>query len=142
REEWKTKDSGTTNNSGKYSFHGYQGKYIVTTKVGDVTDIDTVYLEPGSGAKTCEVIYNPATTDVNRFNSSSSPFSTILVNGKMIHFNCFTNKTQKMYLSAFTISGKLIAKMPVDISNGILAVKVPSGCHIFRISSEKEVLYT
>lgn len=142
REEWKTKDSGTTDNSGKYSFHGYQGKYIVTTKVGDVSDIDTVYLEPGSGAKTCEVIYNPATTDVKRFNSSSSPFSTILVNGKMIHFNSFTNKTPKMYLSAFTISGKLIAKMPMDISNGILAVTVPSGCHIFRISSEKEVLYT
>jgi GH35 family endo-1,4-beta-xylanase len=142
REEWKTKDSGTTDNGGKYSFHGYQGKYIVTTTVGDVVDVDTVYLEPGTGAKNIEVIYNPITVNISKFNNATSQFSTVIVNGKMVHFKGYSKKTENMYLSAFTISGKLIAKTPVDITNGVMAVTVPSGCHIFRISTEKEVLYT
>ncbi|HEX2956085.1 MAG TPA: endo-1,4-beta-xylanase [Chitinispirillaceae bacterium] len=142
REEWKTKDSGTTDNSGKYSFNGYQGKYIVTTKVGDLSDVDTIYLEPGSGAKTCEVTYNPVTTNVKKLNNSGSYLSTALVNGKMVNLNGYLKNTQNVYLSAFTISGKLIANIPVDITSGVMAVKVPTGCHIFRISTDKEVLYT
>lgn len=57
REEWRTNDSGTTDNSGNYSFRGFHGEYEVTISApGSAPVVTSIYLEPGDGIASYKIL--------------------------------------------------------------------------------------
>jgi len=144
RESWKTNITETTDASGKIDFNGYQGKYVATITEGSQTFIDTFYLEPGSGAKTLEVnLVNPSTR-IMESNADAKPvLKSLKFNNRMIDINMPLTTGEQLYLSTFSISGRLVSKRPVSMSNGIATVSASSsGCHIFSIGTADRILYT
>ncbi len=140
REEWKTKTNGTTNSAGKYSFKGYQGKYMATVTSGGNTMVDTFYLEPGSGAK--EVALRFDIVDIKRGGSGPGLRADVLcVNGRPIYMTIPAGGRQ-LYLSTYSVAGKLLSKIPVSVrGGGNLISNVPVGCHVFRIGTGERTLY-
>ncbi len=139
RAEWKTNDSGTTDANGKFSFNGFQGKYRLTVTSGGVVRSDTFYLEPGTGAKSIEI------SPTGIFTAGPSRLETIpfQLNGQTIHLTIPPGEDRRLYLSTYSLAGKVLSRTPVAIDKGTCSVTTqPSGCHIFRIGTADRVLYT
>ncbi|MBN1577692.1 MAG: endo-1,4-beta-xylanase [Chitinispirillaceae bacterium] len=145
REEWKTKVTKAPDASGKLSFNGYQGKYTVSLKEGDDMYIDTFYLEPGSGTKTVEVNLEKYVPPLHVESTGEKAYSgshIISVNGRPVILAMPIDGGQ-LYLSTFSVSGRLLLKVPFTISNSAgTFVNVPAGCHVFRIHTADWVCYT
>ncbi|MBN1306919.1 MAG: endo-1,4-beta-xylanase [Chitinispirillaceae bacterium] len=140
REEWKTKANGVTNASGNYSFKGYQGKYIATINNGGTTIIDTFYLEPGSGAKAIDLPKGGAA--ITRGGSQHGDRVPVRVNGRTIYL-LPPIEGRQLYLSTFSICGKLFSKTPLFVNNGTCVVSdIPSGCHVLHIGTVERTFYT
>lgn len=141
REEWKTKKNGvTTDANGKYSFEGFQGKYRVIVNTGGHTIIDTFYLEPGGGAKAINIPKSGSLNIVPN-NRPGVKNAFLKVNGQLIYMTLPVGNRQ-VYLSTYSIGGKLLLKIPVTINSGTALVsQIPSGCHVFRIGTVDRNLY-
>jgi endo-1,4-beta-xylanase len=139
REEFRTNDSGTTDANGKFSFNGFQGKYRVTVTSGGVVRSDTFYLEPGTGAKSLEI----SPVGIFKPRLSGSTTLPLQLHGQTIHLTIPPGENRQLYLSAYSIAGKLMSKTPVSIDKGTCGITAqPSGCHIFRIGSGDRTYYT
>ncbi len=137
RSEWRTNTSGTSDDEGNFTLTGYQGKYRI------VMDEDTaiVYLHPGDSLEIIKDFPDP--NAIRPVSKAKSDPILIRLNGSSIKLNVTPDGSGPMYLSTYSISGKLISRIPLNIVNGAATIsKLPSGCHVFRISTANKQLYT
>lgn len=135
RKDWKTDTSGTANADGNFSFTGYQGKYRVVAN----NDTQYVYLYPKDSLQYLGKDILP----VNPPSVQPAKHSSIVrLNGATINIPVGQAEHKPLYLSTYSISGKLIAKTPLSFSNGTATVAgLPSGCQVYRISSSDKTYY-
>lgn len=130
---WTTTASGTIDASGKYAFRGFQGKYVVTTTIAGQNQIDTMYLEPGQGVKTCAIAIRGTGIAVN--DAPGSAFMTIRINGKPIVFKNIAPGKKPLFVSMYTASGRLLSRRRID-RNGMTTIpKTPAGFYILGIGT-------
>lgn len=136
RAEWKTDTSGTADASGNFSFTGYQGEYQIISG----TDTMRAYLYP----KDSLVIIDSGKTAIKGSLAQSKLHSaTIRINGNNVKVSIGANESQSLYLSTYSISGKLISRIPLNFRNGTASVeKLPSGCHVYRVCSDNKTYYS
>ncbi len=127
RSEWKTEIGGYTDDSGKISFTGFQGKYLVLVSCY----LDTFYLEPGEGTKTVEVVYYP----VNTVDRKSTKTAEFFINGKSAIVKLPAGFNRQLFLTTYSLSGKQLSRSPVNITGGNLRVPPTSSCRVFRIET-------
>ncbi len=144
RNLWKTNSVATTDVSGKVSFKGFHGKYVVKATEGEKFFADTLYLEPGANAKSVEIALKEVLPDgvieQRRQGFISVPFQS---NGHTIILKLPSAGNRQLFISTYTISGKLLSRTPVTIGNGMIhRFNAPSGCSVFRIGSVDKTLYT
>ena len=140
RAEWKTSKTGKTDANGKYSFNGYQGKYIVEIKNGGSIVTDTFYLEPGTGAK--EVSISPVGIIHNSLSGNTKVVS-LRMDNRTIKVALPPIKGKPVFLSTYSVSGKLLSKTSLNIDDGVTsAATVAPGCRIFRVGSLNQTYYT
>lgn len=139
---WTTNTTETTDNDGKLSVNGVHGKYVISFEKDGITYDTTVYLEPGSSPLNIEI--NLDGTGVSKKTLSKSFANrTILVNNSKIAFNLPVTEKGQLFVKAYSISGKLLAKMPISFNNGVSKIeKMPKGCHIYRIGTESNNYHT
>lgn len=136
RQEWKTDTSGTADGDGKFKFTGYQGKYRV------LFDGDTlmVYLHPGDSV---EILHDSRISAIRPATRAKSNPAFVRLGGKVIRLSVAPDQSGSLYLSTYSISGKLISRLPLNFVNGTATVaKLPSGCHVYRIGNAGSQLYT
>jgi endo-1,4-beta-xylanase len=130
---WTTTASGTTDASGKYTFKGFHGKYAVT--VNNKSKADTVYLEPGSGAKTISL---GGISGVFPSDQSGLYRVRLQLNGKEIALDRPLTEGGPLFVSAYSLSGRLLSKQPVSIANGCGVYQTNDpGCSIYKIGTAK-----
>ncbi len=140
-DEWTTSESGTTDNSGKYSFRGFHGKYVVTASNGSNTAVDTFYLDPGNG--TTQWSIDLQITDITDTKVMGFTEKAVRINGQTVAFRCRTEEKGPIFVSAYTVTGKLLSKKSIDMDNGVaMYSELPAGCQVYRIETEKEIYKT
>lgn len=139
---WTTNATEATGSDGKLTVNGVHGEYVISFEKDGVSYDTTVYLEPGSSP--LNVVINLDGTGVSKNSlSKSSANRTILVNNSKIAFNLPVTEKGQLFVKAYSISGKLLAKMPISFSNGVSKIeKMPKGCHIYRIGTETNNYHT
>jgi endo-1,4-beta-xylanase len=135
---WTTNMSGATNASGEYKFRGFYGVYEVTTMNGTVSRKDTVNFKPDSA-----LIFNvPNLSGVLTPGAIGFTEKTVSLNGKRVMVKCVANPTEPMFLSTYSLSGKLIKKTLIDFNNTLgICSEASIGCYIYRIGTANEVFY-
>jgi endo-1,4-beta-xylanase len=133
--QWTTSSSGTTDGSGKYSFNGFQGKYLVTTTTDGRNQIDTIYLEPGQGVKTVSITIRES--GIASGYSAVSTSRTIRINDKLVKINNVTAGKEPLFVSIYSTSGRLISRQQIDRNrNGEnIFLKTPAGCYCISIGT-------
>ena len=138
---WTTAANGSTNTSGKYSFRGFQGRYVVTTTLGGGgTQVDTIYLEPGQGAKAVSIVIRNTRIAVNRTDPSSG--RTFRINGTPVTISAVFGATDKLFVSLYSTSGRLLSRQRVGPNTRDLSVNVSTGCYIIGVGTSTETLAT
>jgi GH35 family endo-1,4-beta-xylanase len=130
---WTTAASGTTDAGGKYAFRGFQGKYVVTTTAENRTQTDTVYLEPGQGAKNLTIAIRESGITVARATVSTSP--TVCINGRPITFKNVTIGKEPLFVSMYSTSGRLLSRRQIDRNGKGTLPKVPTGFYLLGIGT-------
>jgi GH35 family endo-1,4-beta-xylanase len=142
RDSWKTTTSGTVNSDGQFSFKGFQGQYIASIQLENSMYCDTFDLQPGQGTQAIDINLDFSVGVKQRITTTYKPVSFKL-DGKTIDFAFPQNADQQFFISTYTLSGKLLSKTPVSIKNGaIITNGISSGCHIIRIGTNEQTLYT
>ena len=138
RSEWKTTEMGHTDDSGKISFNGFQGKYQVLIS----TVLDTFYLEPGEGTKKVTVIFRQG-TGVNHASAGLKNIE-INVNGISASVKLPARCSKQLFLTTYSLSGQLLSRSPVNPAGGKHQVTpASSNCRVFRIeTADRLPLYT
>jgi hypothetical protein len=104
-------------------------------------DTAIVYLHPGDSLEIIKDFPDP--NAIRPVSKAKSDPILIRLNGSSIKLNVTPDGSGPMYLSTYSISGKLISRIPLNIVNGAATIsKLPSGCHVFRISTANKQLYT
>ncbi|MBN1575864.1 MAG: endo-1,4-beta-xylanase [Chitinispirillaceae bacterium] len=141
RNEWRTNLADTTDAEGKISFRGFHGKYAASVYTADSVFTGTFYLEPGSNAFSAEVNCDSGTgiAEQRRIGFHTVPFR---LNGQSINMILPSSGKNRLFLSTYTIAGKLLSQTPVTVESGsAIDSKVPSGCYIFKIGTADRLLY-
>lgn len=138
RAEWKTEASGYTDESGKFSFNGFQGKYLIIVSCF----LDSFYLEPGEGPATIEVGYFP--NFIVEYKSASIKTTEIMINGTAIPVKLPLRYNGQLFLTTYSLSGKQLSRSPVSIKNRKYQITPSSSyCCIVRIeTADRLPLYT
>jgi len=138
----------TTDAEGKHSFNGFYGKYKVTFEEGTAKYEGFVNFKPGNDntvtLQKSEMIPDTVKPDypveVRSFNSGNDNGTrkrTIVVNSGALSFSIPAYEDGQLYLSAYSLSGRLLARVPLSFSNGVSAVhNLPAGCHVYRIGTD------
>jgi GH35 family endo-1,4-beta-xylanase len=138
RDEWKTEAGGYTDESGKFSFNGFQGKYFILISCFT----DTFYLEPGEGTKNVEVIY----LNESSVNHTPADLKTteIIINGIAVPVNLPARYNSQLFLTTYSLSGQQLSRSPVNPTGGRHKVTLASSCsRVFRIeTSDRMPLFT
>jgi GH35 family endo-1,4-beta-xylanase len=135
---WTTTTSGGTNASGEYKFRGFYGIYEVTTVNGAATRKDTVNFRPDS-ALTFNV---PKVSGVLRRMNTGFEAKTVLFNGKRVAIKVIGNQSQPLFLSTYSLSGKVLNKAPITFTASVgICTEIPTGCYVYRIGTENETYY-
>jgi GH35 family endo-1,4-beta-xylanase len=137
RAEWKTDTSGSAGADGVFSFTGYQGKYRV---IVNNNDTQYVYLYPKDSTAIIKVSTNPNRPALiqNVTNAGS-----IRIQGQIVHLPNLIKADQALYLSTYSISGKLLSEISLTMKNGLVTIaKMPSGCNVYRIHSKDQTYYS
>lgn len=130
---WTTTASGTTDGSGKYSFKGFHGKYVVTTTIAGQSQIDTLYLEPGQGSKAVSIgIRN---TGIGQNHATPSTTRKIRINGTPLTINNVLGEKGPVSVSIYSTSGRLLSRHYLDFEKGEIARKVPAGCYCISVGT-------
>jgi GH35 family endo-1,4-beta-xylanase len=142
KDTWMTKTfADTSDANGRCAFRGFQGDYRITMTVDNVV-VDTVFtLGPGTDTLKWQIIALPASTD--RVRNSTSSSSRICINGKTLTFNRLSSETGPLFLSVYSLSGKLVMRRSIDpVQSKGVSIPLPVGCHLYRIGTEKNAVYT
>jgi endo-1,4-beta-xylanase len=137
---WTTSASGTTDGSGKYSFKGFHGKYVVTTTVSGVSQIDTVYLEPGQGAKTVSMVIKNTGIITNLAKVSAA--LTIHINGKPIGFKNVIRGKEPLFISMYSAAGRLLLRRQIDRNGEGTLLKAPAGFYLLGVGTLTDTFST
>lgn len=135
RNEFRTEENLTADASGKINFTGYQGKYrlLINNK-----DTGYVYLYPNDST---QIISLP--TSVKHFMQPTMRSVSVNLNGTILNLSVAPTENRALFLSAYSISGKLISKVPLTMHKNTASItKLPAGCHVFRICSADKTYYT
>ena len=130
---WTTTASGTTDASGKYSFKGFQGKYVVTTTIAGQDQIDTIYLEPGQGAKAISITEKESGIAASYPTRSVS--LTLRVNGKPVNIANVTIGKEPLFVSIYSTSGRLLSRLQINRNGQGIHLKAPAGFYITSIGT-------
>jgi len=138
RDEWKTVAVGYTDETGKFKFKGFQGKYQVLLSCYT----DTFYLEPGDGIKNVAVTYLSETPV--KYRMTDHKITEMVINGSALSVRIPSGYTKPLYLTTYSLSGQLVSRSPLNITNWKhLVTPVSSNCRIFRIETAGRLpLYT
>jgi len=138
RDEWKTTAVGYTDDSGKFSFNGFSGKYQVLISCY----LDTFYLEPGEGTKTIEVTYLGETA-VN-YKAASQKTTEFIINGISANVLLPALYNKPLFLTTYSLSGQQLSRTPVNLKCGTsLMTPASSCCRILRIeTADRSALFT
>jgi GH35 family endo-1,4-beta-xylanase len=142
RDGWRTNLTQTTNANGEVSFKGFHGKYVATVQYNDSLYSDTFYVEPGKSTKSVSINLE-FRTGILPYENAKKSNGNISFNGK--EFTIPTNiDMNHLFFSVYTLSGRLINKMPVLIKDSriIQPSVVASGIHLIQISSGNKVLFS
>ncbi|MBN1759817.1 MAG: endo-1,4-beta-xylanase [Chitinispirillaceae bacterium] len=131
RDEWKTVTGGNTDDSGKISFTGFQGKYQVLISCY----FDTFDLEPGEGTKSVEVVYDQSGESVNHA-LAGLKIIEISINGISAPVKLPARYNRQLFLATYSLSGQQLSRSPVNPAGGKHQVPFPSSCcRVFRIET-------
>ncbi len=138
RNEWKTVEGGYTDDSGKYFFNGFHGKYQVLISCF----VDTFYLEPGEGTQTT-VIVSHAESGIDK-RSGGLRTTELVINGKKVQISLPRSYNKQVFLTTYSISGQQLSRSPVSLKGGRLILNTAySYCRIIRIETvDRKPLYT
>ncbi|MBN1761106.1 MAG: endo-1,4-beta-xylanase [Chitinispirillaceae bacterium] len=138
---WTTSLTESTSAEGKVTFSGFQGKYVITMQKGGQPVTDTIYLNPGN-AQNFTIPFDQLVS-VDSPQRISRTGRTILLNGSTISFHLPASATGQLYISAYSLSGKLLERKPLSFADGISsALTMPAGCHIYSIGTDTQVFHT
>lgn len=137
RDEWKTTVTGSTDDSGKFSFNGFQGKYQILISCY----LDTFYLEPGEGTKTVEVTYLKSAV-----NHAPAGLKTteIILNGISAPIKLPARYNRPLFLTTYSLSGQQLSRSPVNLAGGKHQIALATSCcRVFRIeTADRLPIYT
>lgn len=138
RDMWKTNVTLTTDAEGKVSFRGFHGKYRVTVNSDAVSMPETIYLEPGEETQLFN--FGVGTSHKKR----EAKITTLYLNGRELTLRNIDPEKEPLFLSTFTLSGKLIRKIPITVVDGfgMVSGRMSRGCHVYRIGTKEKTLYS
>ncbi len=132
---WTTNTVGTTNAAGEFKFRGFYGKYAVTVKYNNTERTDTANFIPGAPLTFCASGIVPRSPTIRN--------QMITVNGKKVLLRVPETKMNRMYLSTYSLSGKLLTKVPFALrQGGVISAQLAVGCYLVRVEGDKEVFFT
>lgn len=137
RDEWRTIKTGYADESGKFSFNGFQGKYKILISCYT----DTFYLEPGEGTKTIEVAFNSESAIQNR--SPGLKTTKISINGVTIPLKLPPYYTRDIFVTTYSLSGQEITRLPLNVTDNKYQLHdFFSSCRLFVIeTADRRPLY-
>jgi hypothetical protein len=139
---WTTNETKTTGADGKVTVNGVHGKYKITFEKDGITTDTTVYLAPGSGALAITIPVAKTGIRMNR-TSKGNYNRKILVNKSAIEFNLPDAEQGQLFIKSYSVSGKLIAKVPVSFRNGECRIQnMSKGCYIYKIGTDSRNYHT
>lgn len=138
RNEWKTVEGGYTDESGKYYFNGYRGKYQILISCY----LDSFYVEPGEGTQTI-VVVSHAESGVNK-RSASFKATDFIINGKAARVRLPHHYNKPLFLVTYSLSGQQLSRSHISVKGGkLMLTPAYSCCRIIRIETvDREPLYT
>lgn len=139
RSGWNTEVSGYTDEAGKFTFNGFQGKYMIVISCFT----DTFYVEPGEGTKTITVAYLSDTTAVAH-TLTGHKTTPIIINGRALPVTLPVRCNQPLFLATYSLSGQRLSRSPVNLTgNNRRVAQVSSCCRVFQIeTADRRPLYT
>jgi GH35 family endo-1,4-beta-xylanase len=141
-EGWTTKETKTTGSDGKISLTGIHGEYKISLVKEGVTYDTIVYLAPGTGALSVAISFDKLSAR-EKHSFAKGVNHTILVNNHPVSFRLPATEKGQIFISAYSISGRLLARVPVKFFDGICRIeKIPSGCHLIKIGTESQTYHT
>lgn len=138
---WTTDTLVKSDGDGKCKFKGFQGTYVVTTKLGSSSQVDTIELLPGPLTEKV-ITLDPSKFDiVNVRHQRQNSRAMVEINGRRITLN--KNISAPVTLSIYSLSGKLISRIPINADNRVIQrFATPAGCHIYRLEAGNTVIYS
>jgi len=138
RKEWKTDTTVKAEADGGLKFKGYQGQYQLVQ--GDDTAI--VYLHPEDKVEIIKAFEGSIAIQPNSAQSKVQS-ATVRLNGTTINLPMGLSENKQLYLSAYTISGKFISKIPLTFHNGNATVSMlPLDGNTYRIGTADKTYHT
>ncbi len=142
KEKWWTGpiNDAMTDNSGKFTWRGFQGEYKVSVTY-QTLKIDTSFmLEPG---ETTFKLAIPVTTIRSRVHHFGNGSMALRLNGgKPVIINPKHETGEPLYLSVYSLSGKLLHRKQIETNAGTdISAALPRGCHLFTIGSGTRTYY-
>lgn len=150
-ELWSTDTAGKMREDAKFGFRGFHGKYLVTTEKGNCTQTDTVYLEPGTEEASIQIelkkenFSDCITVNTRQGNEPQVGFSEktkFTINGNIISFRHAPLDNSNIYFAVYSLNGKLISKTPLNLAYNNISGIMKSGCVVYRIETDNQVLYS
>ena len=137
RAEWKSGAGGYTDESGKFSFNGFLGKYQVLNSCFT----DTIFLVPGEGTQSIEVSF---TGSAIRHASADLKTTEISINGITVPINLPARYHKQLFLNTYSLSGQQLSSSPVNPAGcNNLVTPASSCCRVFRIETvDRQPLFT
>jgi endo-1,4-beta-xylanase len=125
---WVTNTSGTTGTDGDYKFNGYYGTYEITIGTAPYT-FDFV---PESKIFTLASVSHKLAGNEK----------TILLKGKKVALRAACFSTEPIYFVGYSLSGKLLFKIPIHPYSVTSIPGTPKGIFIYRIENGKGAILT
>jgi GH35 family endo-1,4-beta-xylanase len=136
KDAWMTKEfTATTDANGKCSFRGFQGDYLVTMTIDGIPVSAVFTLTPGTDTLRWS---SPIPSSTMRFKNAMNG-NSITVNGKKLCFNHPLSQTEPVFLSIYTLSGRLMMQKPLDLTKEkVISANLPTGCYFYRIGTRSK----
>ncbi|MBN1760625.1 MAG: endo-1,4-beta-xylanase [Chitinispirillaceae bacterium] len=133
RRQWTTPDTTiTTDANGMLNIRGFYGTYTLNDDTAKLVFTpekltDTIWLQPTAVAL-------PGYTKRK---------AKMIFNGSTIRLEGIAGTSGPLYLSTYTIAGKLLSRIPITVTGTTgFCTCLPSGCSVYRIGTDKNVLYS
>lgn len=138
RDEWKTETIGSTDESGKFTFNGFHGKYQILISCY----LDTFYLEPGEGTKTVNITHLGGAAAHHA--PATQKTTELRINGIAIPIKLPSLYNKPLFLTTWSLSGQQLSRSPVELAGGKYQIPtVSSSCRVFRIeTADRQTFYS